>query len=399
VAAAVLIVVQAALPLAAQSPAAPQQEQRTPPGWVFTPGIAVAQVFDNNVLLSTEGSDGPSDFLTVVSPRAALGFRGPRSTFQLDYAGGYQLYQQLSALNAFDQRLNASFRQLLTPRVSFFSRNSLSRSPTTDEVDMPGVLFRRQGVTMDDFRAGIDGRLSEHTTLTTGYTFQWLEFDKDAIESPLDPLERGGIAHGAITQIDHVLNPRLTIGAEHEMRFATVDNARDFAVQSAVGTADWRIARRLTLSGGAGYSWLSTTQNTAENLDTSRSAPTFRVALDKTGELLAWSVAYRRSFLPSVGFGGTFQNQEFQATAFGPISRRVGWSASTSVLNADPIDNVLPGLRSIWARGSLAYSAARWMRVEGYYVAVFQDTSRAGGRINRSRVGVQVVTSKRTRIR
>ena len=104
---------------------------------MFTPSIGVAEVFDNNVLLSTEGSDGPSDFLTTVSPRAALGFRGRYSTFQLDYSSAYQLYQELSQLNAFEQRLNASFRQLLTPRVSFVARNSLSKSPTTDAARPP----------------------------------------------------------------------------------------------------------------------------------------------------------------------------------------------------------------------------------------------------------------------
>ena len=35
---------------------------------------------------ATEGSESASDFLTAMSPRAALGFRGRRSTFQLDYS-------------------------------------------------------------------------------------------------------------------------------------------------------------------------------------------------------------------------------------------------------------------------------------------------------------------------
>ncbi len=50
------------------------------------------------------------------------------------------------------------------------------------------------------------------------------------------------------------------------------------------------------------------------------------------------------------------------------------------------------GLRSTWARPSVWYRATRWMRIEGYYTAPFQDSQRAGGKVNRSRVGVQVVT-------
>jgi hypothetical protein len=397
------LVFQASLPLAAQGPAV-REQQPTAPGWVFTPGIGVAQIWDNNVLLSTEGSGSVGDFLTAISPRAGLGFRGPRSTFNLDYRGFYQLYQDLSELNAFDQRLNINHRQLLTPRLSFVAKNSLSKSPTTDEVDIPGVLFRRQGVVMDDFRAGLEARVNRRTTVNGAYTFQWLDFEE--IEQPIpnpsiEALERGGHAHGAVAEVDHVLGPRLTVGAEYEMRHALVDQAREFDTQNALGTVDWRLDERLTLSGGAGYAWL-TTNLTEEG----RSAPTFRVSLSRSGAQLAWNVAYRRSFLPSFGFGGTFQNEEFHASAFGPITRRLDWSASGAVLEADaltrstdPLLSVDAGLRSVYLRSSLSYLATRWMRVEGYYVAAFQDSGRAGGKVNRSRAGVQVVTHTRTRIR
>jgi hypothetical protein len=39
------------------------------------------------------------------------------------------------------------------------------------------------------------------------------------------------------------------------------------------------------------------------------------------------------------------------------------------------------------------------MRVEAFYAAAFQDARRAGGQIDRTRLGVQVVTSTRMRIR
>ena len=387
------LVLPASMPLSAQTRAG--QEQSTPAGWVFTPAIAVAETWDNNVLLATEGSESAGDFLTAISPRAGLGFRGRRSTFQLDYRGSYQLYQELSALNAFDQRLNVSYRYRLTPRLAFVTKNSLSRSPTTDEVDIPGILFRRQGVLMDDFRAGLEAQINKRTTLNGAYTFQWLEFDNTEAPSPvLEALERGGHAQGAVVELDHVLGPRLTVGAEYQMRHATVDEVREFDVQNALGTVDWRLDERLTLSGGAGYAWLATNRT-----DQPQSAPAFRISLSRSGARLAWNVGYRRSFLPSFGFGGTFENQEFEAGVFGPITRRLDWSASAAVREADPLTTSELGLRSVWARSSLSYLATRWLRVEGFYVAVFQDSRRPGGHINRSRAGIQVVTTTRTRIR
>jgi hypothetical protein len=47
----------------------------------------------------------------------------------------------------------------------------------------------------------------------------------------------------------------------------------------------------------------------------------------------------------------------------------------------------------------VSYLATRWMRVEGFYAAVLQDSQRAGGKVNRSRLGIQVVTSTRMRVR
>jgi hypothetical protein len=365
----------ASMPLSAQSRAA--QEQSTPAGWVFTPGIAVAETWDNNVLLATEGSESAGDFLTAISPRAALGFRGRHSTFHLDYRGSYQLYQELTELNAFDQRMNADYSHRLTPRLSFVAKNSLSKSPTTDEVDIPGVVFRRQGVLMDDFRAGLEAQMNKRTTLNGAYTFQWLEFDDSNVLSPV--VEAG---------------PRVTVGGEYEMRHATVDQVREFDVQNAMATVDWRLDERLTLSGGAGYSWLTTNRT-----DDQQSAPAFRISLSRSGARLAWNVGYRRSFLPSFGFGGTFENQEFEAGVYGPISRRLTWSASAAVREADPLTTSELGLRSVWARSSVSYLATRWLRVEGFYVAVFQDSQRPGGEVNRSRAGIQVVTTTRTRIR
>jgi hypothetical protein len=391
-AAIVALAVRASLPLSAQSPAGPSQP--TAPGWVFTPGIAVAETWDNNVLLSTEGSGSEGDFFTAVSPQAALGFRGRLSTFQLDYRGTYQLYQELTELNAFDQRLTVQYRHRLSPTVTFIAKNSLSRSPTTDEADVTNLVFRRQGVVMDDFRAGIEARLSKRTTVSSDYTFQWLKFGDTGVPSPVEALERGGHAHGAVAQIDHVLSPRVTVGGEYEIRHAIVDKLREYDLQNALATADWRIDQRLTLSGGAGYSWLATGRAIG-----SQAAPAFRVSLSRSGARLAWHVGYRRSFMPSFGFGGTFENQEFEAGVFGPIARRLDWSASTSVREADPLRTSELGLRTIWARSSLSYLATRWMRVEGFFVAAFQDSRRPGGQVNRSRAGIQVVASTRTRIR
>jgi hypothetical protein len=369
-----------------------QPQEGSPPGWVFTPAIGVAATTDNNVSLASEGSDSASDQVGVLSPSAALGYRGRFSTFHLDYRGSYRFYQELSQLNGLEQHLNVSGRHRASRSVTLFAQNSTDRSPTTDELVLTGVRFRRQGVVLDDARAGMEAAISPRTTVNAAYTFQWINFEN---LQPIDALRDGGHAHGVIASLEHALTGHLSIGGEYEGRRASVEGpSPDFSMQDALMTVGVQLAKHLELSGGAGYSWLS-----AREIGETRSAPALRASLTGSGARYGWNVAYRRSFLPSFGFGGTFQNQELEGGVFGPIGRRFEWSTQVALRENDPLQADVPGLVSVWTRGSLGFLATRWMRVQGFYTYAFQDSQRPGGRVDRTRIGFQVVTSKRMRLR
>ena len=106
------------------------QAPRGAPGWVFTPGVTVGQVWDNNVTLSTEGGqaigESASDFLTVITPRVALGYRG-RSTIQPELHPVPTSLSGAEQLNAYDQRLATSFVSRSPADSTSCPRNSLSR--------------------------------------------------------------------------------------------------------------------------------------------------------------------------------------------------------------------------------------------------------------------------------
>ena len=76
---------------------------------------------------------------------------------------------------------------------------------------------------MDDFRAGLEARLSKRTTLSGDYTFQWLEFDDSDVPSPVEALERAAMRTAPSPRSTTCSAPRVTVGAEYEMRHATVD--------------------------------------------------------------------------------------------------------------------------------------------------------------------------------
>jgi hypothetical protein len=59
--------------------------------------------------------------------------------------------------------------------------------------------------------------------------------------------------------------------------------------------------------------------------------------------------------------------------------------------------DVLVELDSYWTQVHAGYAVARWLRMEGF-VAITQQYSSAQGDVQRTRVGIQFVTSKPVRI-
>jgi hypothetical protein len=109
--------------------------------------------------------------------------------------------------------------------------------------------------------------------------------------------------------------------------------------------------------------------------------------------------AYERSFVPSFGFGGSAQSQQIRAFVRMPLERhRMYVQGSLAWRSSDPfLAEALP-LDSTSLRSTVGYAAARHARLELFYALTRQDTRLAGGKINRQRVGAQVVISQPMRI-
>ena len=166
-------------------------------------------------------------------------------------------------------------------------------------------------------------------------------------------------------------------------------------MQNALATVDWRLDERLTLSGGAGYAWLATNRTDEPAKRTGlphQPEPLGRQAGAGTSGTAARSC--RRSGLAARSRTRSSRPASSDRSPAASTGARARQSARPIPLTTSEL-----GLRSVWARSSLSYLATRWLRVEGFYVAVFQDSRRPGGHINRSRAGIQVVTTTRTRIR
>jgi hypothetical protein len=364
------------------------------PGWSVTPRLALGGVYDDNVAIVSPGVGRPTedDYVALVSPGLQLDWLSRRSHLGIAYAGSFRAYRELRELNSYEQRLSAGVRHALSRRLTVRAGQTFTSVPTTDAAELEGLVFRRTGMRVHDFSGGLERALSQRTTLDAGYGFMRVDFDRDA--ETFERL-RGGHVHTASARLHQRLSPRAAAGGEYTIRAANLEGLeRELLFQHAGGTFSYDLARRLSVSGAVGLSWLIDSE-----ADEVRTGPYFRAGLANGWRRTTLSVGYTRSYIPTFGFGGTAQSQEIRAGIRTSLLRdRMYLDGALTTRDTDPLLEDELTLRSSWARGAVGYAVHRRLAVEGYYQYTYQDTRVAGGRVIRNRVGIQMVTSRPTRL-
>lgn len=388
---ALAVVLAAGAPLGAQGPGTEMQSWRTP-GWSFTPGITIGSVFDSNIALASAPADTrrtQSDQLFEIEPFGSLEYFSPRTEFSSGYQGYMRRYQDFDQLNGFDQQVHGSVRRLVTRRLTLFAHDNYADVPTTDDVELNGVPFRRVGSKMNSAEAGIEARLTKYTDLSVRYENTWIQFDRPEV------FLTDGWVNGIHGELSRRLTERLSLGGEYGMRFANLnEGTHQVMFQDVGGTLHYHFASNTTLSLSGGVSHL----NDRLVLIT-RTGPYVRAGITHDVERATVGASFERSYVPSFSFGGSTQSQELRGFVRMPFNKnRLYVQGSASWRRNNPfIVNELR-LDTIVIRSTLGYSATRWMRVEGFHAFTRQDSIVTGGEINRNRIGAQVVISQPVRI-
>jgi len=364
-------------------------------GWTVTPSIGIASTWDDNPTLASDGADARvGDYVTAVRPDLAATFRGRLTSFSLGYGGIFDFYRDRPDLNTQDHRGSLEFARQLTRRVSFFARDQAVYSPTTgDLTDLVATVLRRRTTRMNSFRTGVDAAVARHTTITAAYTTQWIDFET-AENDPSTAFLQGGHSHGGSGSLRQQISPRVAVGVDYSAQRALAGDTADlFDTHSVLAVTEVAVARHVEATFGYGHAWLFTGDGTRRN------GPAFRLGLEWHGRRAVGRVEYARAFLPSFGFGGTYQNQELRASLHAPFGRWFTWGAGGGATDSDPLTFGTPKLRAYSAQSSLAVTVKRRLRLEAIGSHVFQDSTGAGGRVHVTRLGVQasIATPMRAR--
>jgi len=374
--------------------------QQTAPGWIFTPSISSGATWDDNVVLVNPGTNPPSDYGFPITPSASLDYTGKFTRFSTGYSGSFVRYVTLTELNSLQQSLRATVERKANTRVMLFGQESFTAAPTTDVLQLGGVPFYRIGSRSNAATGGVQATVARHTTIRSSYTLRTVDFDTNVFTASQ---LQGGYAHEITTSIDQAVTRHFTVGAEYEFSRAIVNGTEvlgvpgrpedRFNMQTVLGTAQFQAAAGTTISGGFGLAMLG-----GGLTHEARTGPEWRAAIAQKAGRNTVSASYSRSYIPSFGFGGTFQNQQWSAAIHMPIHRAYVDGGFTW-LNNDPLDTLQPSLRTAWVSGTVGYYMTRWLSLEGFYGHTQQDSQRAGGQLTRNQLGFQVVAVKPMKLR
>ena len=368
----------------------PQEPQAV--GWIFTPAVGFGGAWDDNILLANTGDNPPGDYATPLNPSADLDYRGRRTRLSTGYEGAFLLYRTFDELNSTEQHARGRLEQRLTERLMVYAEETFAQVPTTDALLLSGVPFYRVGSQMNELGAGLEARLTKLLALRGQYSLNHITFADD---SPAAADLKGGHSQELVLGLDRLISPRLTVGVQYEGRRAVITNEVDrFDSNTASLGLEYDITPTLTVSGLAGVSRLG-----AGVGHDAKTGPAVRVSITQRARRLVLSALYSRSFIPAYGFGGTFQNEEWQGSVHVPFYGTRGYiDGSISRFDNDPLEATQPSLLSLWVSATLGFRLTRWLSAEGYYAQSQQDSQRAGGDLGRHQVGFRMRAAKPMRL-
>jgi len=297
-------------------------------------------------------------------------------------------------------------RRQETARLTWFGHVTGAALPSTDLIDLGGIPYRKTGATTADGRAGFEYALGAHDTLMSSMNYQAVKFERpDTLENDI---LRGGRILESMTQWRHKISERAAIGADYSFRRALVTgDVEPFNFHTTEAALDYEISQLWSLQGGAGVVYLEPTL-----LTQAHTGPAWRVNLQRSRAGTTFHVGYLRTFIPSFGYGGTVESQDFGVGFRTPLFhfRRLYLDSSAVFRDNQPLTGVaavtappigalqqLP-LRSLRSTTILGWEPQPWVRLEVFYSLVQQTSLQVGGYIDRNRVGFQIVTSKPMRM-
>jgi hypothetical protein len=374
-----------------------QREERTTPGWTFTPGAALGGSWDSGIQTGDVSvvDELFKSWVGIANPFAELDYNGRHSHVNIGYSGAFEKYWSHEL--RWEQRGKAGVSRVLSPRVDVSATASFAAVPTTDRLQLVNgtVPFSEVDSRWFDAGGGFGWHVNSRINVFGNYRFERVLLDEAPNSSDFFNL-RDGYSHAPSLGFTREFTPRLAIGATAEYRRDHVGEGEDFDVRTLTGEFTYRWSSAMSISGGGGASQLYTVA-LAEIESTS---PTFHGGFERRLRTLSLGANYSYGFEQLYGFGTLAKTDTFSGSAFIPLADRLYYLNLVAAYTRNtPLRNLGIGLdlRTWWTDATVGRQLASRLRAEAYISMAYQDGT-VSESSNRVRVGIQIVTSKPLRI-
>jgi len=381
---------------AASAQPAPWLPDRLTEGWTATPSFVIGGLWDSNVTVRQSADPTIGEWIGLVSPRGEIDYNGRHTRFNAGYSGAFEAYRTLTELNRYDQTSRATLRRTLSRRLDMDARLSYESTPSTDRLDLGTLPFFDIGSTIFEVGSGFRLHTTEHTHLSANYRFQNVSFDR--VETPQQAAYlNGGHSQTPSLTFSREFSRHISLSTEWEYTHAALEGPNNrFDIQNLIAEVSYQLNSTTSIRGGGGASHLNVAQT-----GVTKWGPAFRAGLAHRRQHLAVTADYDRSFVPSFSFGGLTSNQEMSFTATAPLTEggRLTISGNTTYSHTEPVRELGLNFRlnSVWYNATVGYQISSWLRTEGFVRSMHQTSSTTLD-ADRTRIGIQFITSKPVRI-
>jgi hypothetical protein len=337
---------------------------QTVEGFQAEPSLSVAEEYDDNIGLS--GTLKNHDYITMLTPRIALSYKGVRADSSLSYEAVAEFYKEHSELNTVKHIGNFMSRYQLSQTAELKVQDGFVYSPEATDIAPTVIVPPRTKQYNNSASASISQKLSPLTSVSVAYNYVVQRYENSGL---IGGTVHDSAVHGVQLNLVHGLTRTDTLTASAGYRYFKID---DFSRQqvytiSLGGMHLFSESFSLDAIGGANLYQDPSNRYLPSAL--------FNVALKKSWQDTSASLSYLRDL--TVGSGIATSAVATQAVLLG-VERNLTQKLRATLSGSYAVNKSLSGpsvdTTSYGGTAALDYDITAWLKGQIRY-SYFQQRS------------------------
>lgn len=328
-------------------------------GLQIEPALTVTEEYDSNVVLSS--SFESHDFVTVLTPRLTLSYRGLKAESSLSYQAVAEFYRERSELNTVKHIASLSTQYRLSQTTELKIQDQFTFSPDATDIAPTGIIGNRTKQYNNGVSANVSQQLSPLTSAGISYSYAIQRYESSNLVD--------STVHGVQLTMSHGFTRTDTLKANAGFRYFSFGGAVSQKVYTLSVGATHRFSETFSLDGSGGANLYQDPNN--------HYTPSafFDVGLKKSWKDASADLRYLHDLTVSGGLvSTTVMNQSVVLGIQKTLARRLRTSLSGSYATNKSVSGASLDAVSYSGTVGFDYEITAWLRGQIRY-SYFQQNS------------------------